>query len=315
MRTRIDQFLVNRLVRLVPGLTVVVLLSALVLGPLVTHLSLGAYFGQRSFYIYLLNAVGLHKDALPGVFTDNIEAAVNGSLWTLPHEVVCYILLSLAAATGVLKRRRLVLAVTIGLYGLAILLAVLNRYGERFPLSSAIDYIFLWRGAAHLVPLFLTGVLFQQYRERIPYSGLVAAAAGLSLLAIAIIGNPDWQNEPVIWAITAPLFTYLAVFIGLSGWFVLPVLAGIDYSYGIFLYGFPVQQTLAHLMRGTDSFLPYFGLSVVLTLILAALSWHFVEKPALALRKRLRPIVGAAVERLPVLRIWGRPQMRPGAGA
>ncbi len=315
MRTRVDQFLVNRLVRLVPGLVVVILVCALVLGPLVTTVPLGSYFGDRTFYIYLLNTVGLHRDALPGVFQDNPETLVNGSLWTLPHEVVCYILLSLLTATGALRRRTLVLAATIALYATAILLAALDRAGVHFPFSAAVDYVFLWRGAAHLVPQFLTGVLFYQYREHIPYSGWLAGGAVLGLVAIAVFGNPDWQTNPVVWAVSAPLFGYLAIFLGLSGWFVLPVLVGIDYSYGIFLYGYPVQQTLSHLMHGSHNYLLFFLFSLIPTLVLAALSWHFVEKPALSLRKRVRGAVSAGVEKVgAVVRPNGQvqPRIEPG---
>ena len=316
MRSRVDEFLVNRLVRLVPGLIGVILVSALVLGPLVTTASLSGYFGDRSFYTYLLNAVGLHRDALPGVFQDNPETLVNGSLWTLPHEVACYLLLSLLAATGALRRRSVVLGATIALYAIAILLAALDRSGDRFPFSAAIDYIFLWRGAAHLVPLFLTGVLFYQYRERIPFNALVAAAAGLGLIAFALAGTSDWQDDPLVWAASAPMFGYAAMFLGLSGWFVLPILAGVDYSYGIFLYGYPVEQTLSHLMRGSHNYPVYFLASLAVTLILAALSWHFIEKPALALRKPLRARAAAVVERLSALiRPSGRaqPRIEPGA--
>jgi peptidoglycan/LPS O-acetylase OafA/YrhL len=58
-----------------------------------------------------------------------------------------------------------------------------------------------------------------------------------------------------------------------------------DYSYGIYIYAFPVQQTIA-------SFYPkipiglYLLVCSFLTFVLAILSWHLVEKYALSLKPR-----------------------------
>jgi peptidoglycan/LPS O-acetylase OafA/YrhL len=72
-----------------------------------------------------------------------------------------------------------------------------------------------------------------------------------------------------------------------------------DYSYGIYIYAFPVQQSLMHAWpRSTP--IDMFWEAMAVTVILAVLSWHFVEKPALALarpgRKSLAPVAPAATE-------------------
>jgi peptidoglycan/LPS O-acetylase OafA/YrhL len=57
----------------------------------------------------------------------------------------------------------------------------------------------------------------------------------------------------------------------------------LDYSYGIYIYAFPVQQTVASFWPQMP--LPAYLLSTfVITVALAAISWHFVEKPALKLK-------------------------------
>ena len=296
-RLSLDQFLVNRLMRILPALLLVVTLAALVLGPLLTEDSLPSYFSQPGFYSYFLNAAGLHHDALPGVFETNPVDEINGSLWTIPHEVSCYILLAIIAGFGLLRRRLLVLGATIALYGLAIGFWLIDRHGLHFPMSDKLTYIFVWRGAAKLVPLFLTGTLFHLFRAEIPMSRMLGVAAGAALVAIAIVGDPGWQDNPIIWAVTAPLFAYVAVYLGLSAWFALPILAGLDYSYGIYLFGFPVQQTLIHFLPGIRNYWLFFLMSVVPTVILAALSWHFVEKPALRLKRTIGTMVHALVMR------------------
>ncbi|MBN9434659.1 MAG: acyltransferase [Bosea sp.] len=297
-RTRVDVFMANRLLRLVPALAVVVLLTGFVVGPLVTSLPLAAYFGDRSFPSYFLNILGRHQDTLPGVFDGNPEHLVNGSLWTLSHEASCYILLSILAVLGVFQRRSLVLALTIGLYGAANLLWLVHQLGLDFPMMPSLVYVFETRGAARLVPLFLVGVLAWQYRAAIPLHWLPALLSAAGLVAVAMAGNQSWAELPPVWVLTAPMFAYLAIYLGLAGWFTIPLLVGADYSYGIYLYGYTVQQTLLHLMPGFHDYWLFFAVSLVPTVFLAMLSWHLVEKPALDCRHALRGKVTGAVDRI-----------------
>lgn len=67
------------------------LLSALILGPVVTSLTLGAYFSNPEFFRYFGNMIGWVYYFLPGVFLDNpLPRTVNGQLWTLQPEFWCY---------------------------------------------------------------------------------------------------------------------------------------------------------------------------------------------------------------------------------
>ena len=65
-----------------------------------------------------------------------------------------------------------------------------------------------------------------------------------------------------------------------------------DYSYGLYVYAFPIQQLLIWRMGDWASPVLICVLTVALTLPVAALSWHALEKPALdwlrALRSQLR---------------------------
>ena len=86
-------FAVARGLRILPGLAVVTILAALVLGPLVTTLSLAEYFVNPRVASYFRNIqLDMHYN-LPGVFTHNAMQAVNGSLWTLKFEIMMYIAL------------------------------------------------------------------------------------------------------------------------------------------------------------------------------------------------------------------------------
>ena len=80
-----------RIMRIFPALVVEVLLSAFVLGPLLTRASPAEYVGDVQFRHYLLNILGLVHYTLPGLFVDNpLPRIVNGQLWTVPYELVCY---------------------------------------------------------------------------------------------------------------------------------------------------------------------------------------------------------------------------------
>jgi len=84
----------------------------------------------------------------------------------------------------------------------------------------------------------------------------------------------------------APTLIWLARFLPLSGF---EKWAGGDYSYGLYLYAYPVQQTLAHFQVHEWGLWPYLALSFLIALVLGALSWHFIEHPALSLRHRRPP--------------------------
>ena len=61
-----------------------------------------------------------------------------------------------------------------------------------------------------------------------------------------------------------------------------------DYSYGVYVYSFPIQQTLVQRIPGIDP-MPLFGLGLALSLAVAAVSWHYLERPALGLKSRFGP--------------------------
>jgi peptidoglycan/LPS O-acetylase OafA/YrhL len=55
-----------------------------------------------------------------------------------------------------------------------------------------------------------------------------------------------------------------------------------DYSYGVYIYHWPVILVLRTMLPPTGA-LRLTALAIVVTLVLAALSWHLVEAPVLRL--------------------------------
>jgi len=107
-------FLIKRALRIFPALIVAVLLSVFVIGPMVTQFSLGRYLAADGTWTYLQNILLVTRYELPGVFTGNIYPdVVNGSLWTLPLEVLMYIGVMILGLTGFLKRRLIFLPIMV----------------------------------------------------------------------------------------------------------------------------------------------------------------------------------------------------------
>lgn len=270
-RTRaLVPFVAHRLLRIIPALAVEIALSALVLGPVLTQLPLKQYFLDPQFFQYFLNIVGLIHFRLPGLFLDNPEPfTVNASLWTIPYELECYVALVALAFTGLLRRTWLLLA--------AVLLA--------WPAFTA---VVLWRGAAAdmmqsgppgrlLVVCFLAGNLVYLARARLPLSPAMLAAS--IVLSFCLLSRPETT-------FLAPLpVAYMTAYLGLFNPPKIPVLMDGDYSYGLYLFAFPIQQTCSAFFPGERSWLLNVLVAATLSLGYAFLSWHLIEKPVLARRK------------------------------
>jgi len=136
------------------------------------------------------------------------------------------------------------------------------------------------------VPVFLAGSLLFLYREKIPDSGLLAVGSAVGfLLGFAL----PLQNQAAGFRLTgpdltAPFLAYLLLWLGMH----LPfqrVGSRNDYSYGVYIYAFPVQQLLYLWGVSRWGLFPYTVLSVCLTVPLAVASWWLIEKHALKLKK------------------------------
>lgn len=290
MRLDLSNFLINRGLRILPALALEILFSALLLGPLFTTLPLSDYFRSPLLYHYLTNMVGWVNFYLPGVFNDHPWTMVNGALWTIPYEMICYALLSLLIATRWLRSPRALLLCTLAL----MLLAVAARsvpglegtfdHGGDTLFDKTVRFFFTGEQSRLLVS-FLMGIVFYSFRQRIPYSAVLFGLAVAVCVVIALVGNHSWMAMASLRFVSIPAMTYIMAYLGVTAVpIVWPFTKG-DYSYGVYLYHLPFQQMLYQLFPGVNA-LELFLLSVPTCTAVAALSWHVVEKPVLRLRKR-----------------------------
>ena len=267
----ISTFLKFRALRIFPALTVEVVLSALVLGAFFSTLPLQAYVSNPQFLRYFGNVLGFVTFELPGVFEGNpASGLVNPNLWTLPAEFYCYFMMSALMIVGLLRRRHVAF---IGMVSLSIILIFSSiLYG--FGLSKSV-----LRTTA-VVYYFFVGASFYIWRDKIPISVPLFIASGA--LTLMMMRNPTYT-------FLIPIFlTYVTVYLGHLRVLAMPFMKGRDYSYGIYLYGFPITQAVISL--NADITRPaLFAVGLGITAIFAMASWHLIEKPMLALKKQ-RPM-------------------------
>lgn len=261
-----------RALRIFPGLATCVLLMIVLLGVFVTSYSLIDYFTDRQVLHFAAGNISLLsiQYLLPGVFQHNPLPTVNGSLWTLPYEVICYLLAALASGLGLLRNdRRRAATFVIGLLAITALV-VLQAYRPSGWNSGRLLLM------ARLDACFLFGMAYATFGNRFVLRLWHAAALGL--LAWLTAATPFY--DLTLSAALAALVLWLAfvpsrVLRRISRW---P-----DYSYGIYIYAFPIQQLL--IMEAPDMAPALHSLiAFLLVLIPASLSWHFIEKPALKLK-------------------------------
>lgn len=267
-------FLTFRALRILPALIVEVSLSALVLGTMLTTLRLSDYFTSGEFIEYFGSIIGRVRFALPGLFeTNKVPLIVNGALWTLGAEVICYVAIALLMLFGYLQRRKVVLAFVIAYIAMCIGVDAIHQdpVREILPTKS-------------LVLCFLIGNLIFLYRDRIPLNFGCAVFAFLVSLPIIALAQYNPRFKVAVYPAVAGI-SYVVVFLGLKKLPTLPLFRNGDYSYGIYIYGWPIQQSVLYLFPDHRNWWFNFMISLPLTFAFAAASWHFVERPFLSLRK------------------------------
>ena len=264
-------FLKNRALRILPALITVILLSALVLGPMVTSLSPGRYFATYETWNYLKSMLifPLHY-TLPGVFADTPVSAVNGSLWTLKQEVRCYGAIALMGVLGILTPRFIVVLIG-AMCGLLLYYAFNGHPPSRLLGMNWGDLHILFE----LATLFAAGAFLFLAGEKLVLNfkgALLAAIIGAMAILLPL------EYGVMLFHLC---LAYLVVYVGFAAIPGLRLLRTPDMSYGLYLYAFPMQQLTIHLW-GTAHFHRFMAISLGLSIICAFLSWRFVERPALA---------------------------------
>jgi peptidoglycan/LPS O-acetylase OafA/YrhL len=267
-------FLSSRILRVIPALVAVVLISIFIIGTVFTALSIPDYFSSPITHRYFQN-ITMYRlyYILPGIFVDNpLKEEINASLWTLPYEFTCYLVLLVMGLCSVLKNKYASLLFFVAAFLIRIfffepvrefVIPVIGIDMERF---------------YDLLLLFLSGTMFYQFREKIPFHFFP-----FTLILVISFLFRETDAAPFLYLFTIPYMIFFVAFaktgalckIGKYG----------DFSYGIYLWAFPVQQTIVHFAKGNISLIVMIVLSLIFTFVLGMWSWHCIEKRALRLKK------------------------------
>jgi peptidoglycan/LPS O-acetylase OafA/YrhL len=264
-------FAAARLLRVFPGLIVAVLVTALGVGLAMTSAARGAYLADPAVWRMIFVTITTFKSAtvLPGVFEGNPLRWPISTVWTLRYELMCYAGLLAYGMAGGFRRPAVMLA---GAALAALALVVLGALG---PIAKGPET------SLRLPLIFACGSLAWLYRDRIPLSlGIVAGL--VAALPLAALAAPPLY-KPLLFIGSAYVVLWIAMAPGLSHPRFEP--PG-DISYGVYLYGWPVQQSLQALFPGQSGW-AMLPVALALTCALATLSWIGVEKPALRLKTRI----------------------------
>ncbi|WP_051943356.1 acyltransferase family protein [Streptacidiphilus rugosus] len=293
-RLSVGRYAWHRALRILPGMWTCVLFTAFALAPVLYHHEhhtlTGFHLHDPLDYVAAMWNVSNDGGDIARVLATgmhhhtNFNVNFNGALWSLRYEVLCYIVIGVLAAGGTLLRARRTVPLVAGCLWILMIMNLWDAPSLRaapnepytwlqLPLLGGMDTHFV----IYLGFTFLLGSTMELYRERIPVNDLLALACAALLLGSLRYG--------AFYVVGCPAFAYLLIWAGVRTprqlhW----VGRRNDHSYGLYIYGFLVEQTLSLLGFAHRGRIVYTLLAVAVTWVLAWLSWHLVEKQAMRLK-------------------------------
>ena len=275
-RPKTRDYLAARGLRILPGLWVCLIVTAFVIAPIGVAVQGGSpkslllstgpisYVLTNSLVLYVQQGINGTPAGVP------VSTSWNGSLWSLFFELLCYLAVLLLGVLGMVKYRWVSVGLLLGATALALVLGPLAAPGMGVWSFGQI--------LARAAIMFAAGAVLYQWRDTIPANWWLVALCAAIVIAAGIL-LPDYR-------VVAGLPLAYAVVV--SGTLVRGPNLRNDFSYGMYIYAFPVQQVLV--MAGLIWLNPllFFGVATISTLPLAAASWFLIEKRAMRLKHRIR---------------------------
>jgi peptidoglycan/LPS O-acetylase OafA/YrhL len=266
----LGDYLRRRVIRIYPGFLMAVAFSSLVAAPLITPYRTDFWrrFEVGEFLKGDFNLAGAYSP----------DSSINGSLWSIRYEFYCYLGLAIFGLMGILKRRLLVLFFACFCTGLLAEMIYLDLQMPGSRLSWLWGFPGFW---PRLAACYFAGAAFHLFADRIPHSRLLAVAALIGLIAAGLI--PGSKALPLLVPYLGGYLTFYLAF--LSAGQLKDITSRGDLSYGLYLYAFPIQRVLVHWFGPHLSAEGLAVLATVATAGFAYLSWHFVERPFLQMKR------------------------------
>jgi peptidoglycan/LPS O-acetylase OafA/YrhL len=261
-----QDYLIKRIIRIYPGFISALIFSGLTIWIFCPEFRAQVGHGISWSFLMISDMVFLSKESLEwkGIFANNPSPdTVNGSLWTIPKEFACYILVAVVGLFALYKKRHI------------ILIGAFFAYGNYC--------IFLLKGCesdksfTRLLPYFLIGMCVWLWRDKIIITKYFAI---ISLITLIICS----QFKPYFSILFPICGSYLTLWLAyiprlkFTDW-----TKNTDLSYGTYLYALPIQQIAA---MPVSLRVPWinFLITAPVVLIIALISWNMIEKRFLSLK-------------------------------
>lgn len=304
-RNRTGRYLWQRFLRIMPGYWVCLIVTAFAIGALAwihqTHPSscsvISCYYTighvGPSSYVYHNFLLGVNQYNIGSTpFGGPVPYFWNNSVWTLLPEVCCYLFLAGLASLRLLHRRHIVAGLACGVWLIEVVVALRGAPNVTHSFGPFVLPQYVVFGVLTLGPAFLAGTVLYLFRDKLPDSGwlaLVFVAVFVAGSSLPFFGDGEARflhYLPGPTSVMAPALAYPLIWLS----FHLPALfqrigARNDYSYGVYIYGWPVLQLLGIWGVQRWGYPAYTATAIACSVALAALSWHLIEKPALSLKK------------------------------
>jgi peptidoglycan/LPS O-acetylase OafA/YrhL len=229
----------------------------------------------------LARMILLAQPSISGAFNGQPHATLNAPMWTIAYEFRCYLLIAALGVFGILRRPVLLSM------GIATLICSAAMSIDYNPPGILYDVFGTLQESVRFASMFLAGAVFYLYRDRADYRNIAAVIAAVFLAASLFNPRTAALAIPTLGAYLIFWFAFLPSTPNLNA-----INTSTDISYGVYLYGWPVQMLLVRFVPGIAP-LSVVLLATLVSALLAYLSWQLIEKPCLSFKR------GALVAALP----------------
>lgn len=277
---RLREYLIARALRILPGFYVCLFVTAFVIAPIAVAIQGGSgkkllmsgapiqyVLANSLVFIFQGNVGGTPSNVpLPGIW--------NSSLWTLIFEIGCYIAVAVIGVLGLANKKWVAPAIVAVAVAFSIVLVPQQMVATEAIVGQ------LAQSATRFAIMFALGAFLYQFRDAIPANWPLVAASVVAVLAASFV--PSYGLVP------GDIPLAYAVIVSGSLIHNRRLALHTDLSYGVYIYGFPMQQLLVICGFAGLNALFFTALAIAATLPVAAFSWFAVEKPAMSLKARLK---------------------------
>lgn len=273
-------YLGHRALRILPGFWICLLVTGFILAPLIfvlngNRLSGFAFTGSEGAiaFIYKNLFLNIRLWSVRSVLDHAAyRSSLNGSLWSLYPEMLCYCLTMVTGFFGLLKKNRIILLIFAFLTFIfyAGHMNFFNNQGPTFLILSP---------AFKLYTSYISGMLIWTFRDRLIFDKKGTAFLALFSLSLLKFGGFNLAGPLLLAIVLINSFQFFEIRLKY------------DISYGIYIYSFPIQQLLYHLFGNRLNIALFIAVSLLTTAIIGFMSYVFIEKPFINLRRAFDKIV------------------------